>query len=394
MATSYTDIISTSTLPDALRTIYSADLEMTAQPMMVFDQFCEEKRDFRADKGQQVVWTIYRQLAPSIKALSETVDVDGAQIQDFQVNFTVQEHGFAIGTTEKLNLLSYHGPIENIVRSLLAPQMAHTVDILARNAFWAGAPTTYANGAANRAALTTSDVATIDIIKREAFRLSTNRVLPAGGNYVCVAHPAVIYDLREDSLWENAGVYSDPGRLMTGEVGRIYGVRFVESHHARLANAGTAAVSTTLTAAAAYNSATLTLASTTGLAAGDEITIFAAAKSTPDGSDETQENVIIASVDSATQVTLRRATAIAHASADKVRKGVDIFPLMFLGAEKPVGKGTVLAPEVRVALKIDRLQRMSYVGWYGLFGYGTLRNWTYSVVECAASQDAKYEFGF
>lgn len=394
MATSYTDIISTNTLPDALRTIYSADLEMTATPMMVFDQFVEEKRNFVADKGQRVVWTIYRQLAPSISSLSETVDVDGAQIQDFQVDFTVNEYGYSIGTTEKLNLLSYFGPIENIVRTLLAPQMAHSVDILARNAFWAGAPTTYANGAANRAALTSSDVATIDIIKQAAFRLSTQRVQPAGGNYVCVTHPAVIYDLREDSLWENAGVYSDPGRLMTGEVGRIYGVRFIESHHARLANAGGNATQTTLSSAAGYNSTVLTVGSTTGFAAGDELTIYAAAKSTPDGTDATQENVIVASVDSGTQLTLRRATSIAHASGDKVRKATDIFPLMFLGADKPVGKGTVLAPEVRVALKIDRLQRMSYIGWYGLFGYGTLRNWTYSVVECAASQDSKYEFGF
>ena len=394
MATSYTDIISTSSLPDALRTIYSADLEMTASSQMIFDQFCEEKRDFVADKGSQVVWTIYRQLAPSIKALSETVDVDGNQIQDFQVNFTVNEYGYSIGTTEKLNLLSYHGPIENIVRNLLAPQMASTVDILARNAFYAGAPTTYANGAANRAALTTSDVASIDIVKKEAFRLSSQRVMPAGGSYICVAHPAVIYDLREDSLWENAGVYSDPGRLVNGEVGRIYGVRFVESHHARLANAGNQVAQTTLSGALAFGSTTVTVASTTGFAAGDELTIFASAKSTPDGTDETQENVIVASVDSSTQLTLRRATAIAHASGDKVRKGVHIYPLMFLGAEKPVGKGTVLAPEVRVALKIDRLQRMSYIGWYGLFGYGTLRNWTYSVVETAASQDAKYEFGF
>ena len=393
MATSYTDIISTTTLPDALRVIYSADLEMTAQPMMVFDQFCEEKRDFAADKGQQVVWTIYRQLAPSINALSETVDVDGSQIQDFQVNFSVNEYGYAIGTTEKLDLLSYHGPIENIVRSLLAPQMADTVDILARNAFWAGAPTTYANQTA-RANLTASDVATIDIVKREAFRLSTQRVMPAGGSYICIAHPAVIYDLREDSLWENAGVYSDPQRLVQGEVGRIYGVRFVESHNARLANAGASIASTTLTGAHAFNVTTLTVGSTTGIVAGDEITLFAAAKSTPDGTDPTQENVIVASVTDSTTLVLKRATALAHSASDKVRKGVTVFPLTFLGAEKPVGKGTVLSPEVRVALKIDKLQRMSYIGWYGLFGYGTIRNWTYSVVEVAASQQSAYQFGF
>ena len=393
MATTYTDTISTSNLPDALRTIYSADLEFTATPMMVFDQFTESKNDFKADRGQTVVWTIYRQLAPSISALSETVDVDGNQIQDFQVTFSVAEHGYAIGTTEKLDLLSYHGPIANIVRDLLAPQMALTVDTLARNAFYAGAPTTYANGAANRAALTTSDVATIDIIKQEAYRLSAQRVRPAGSDYICVAHPAVIYDLREDSLWQNAGVYSDPNRLLSGEVGRIFGVRFVESHQARLANAGAQVAQTTLSNAYSVGVDQIDVASASGFSAGDEITIFAAANSTPDGTDPTQENVIIESISSNT-LTLRHGLAVAHASGAKVRLAVDIYPLMFLGAQKPVGKGTVLAPEVRVALKIDKLQRMSYIGWYGLFGYGTIRDWTYSVVETSASQSGAYTFGF
>lgn len=394
MATTYTDIITTTSLPDALRDIYSADLEMTAAPMMVFDQFAEEKRDFAADKGQRVYWTIYRQLAPSIQALAETTDVDARQIQDFQVSFTIDEYGYSIGTTEKLNLISYHGPIENIVRTLLAPQMAHSVDVLARNAFWAGAPTRYAGGAANRAALTSSDVATIDIVKQAAFRLATNRIAPAGGNYICVAHPAVIYDLREDSLWENAGVYSDPSRLVNGEVGRIYGVRFVESHHARLANAGTASASTTLSSAHAFNSDTLAVGSTTGFNVGDEITIFQASDSTPQPDDPTIENLIVSEIVDGTHMKVRRATALDHASGAKVVNGVDIYPMMFLGAEKPVGKGTVLSPEVRVALKIDRLQRMNYIGWYGLFGYGTIRNWTYEVVEVSASQDGKYEFGF
>jgi hypothetical protein len=40
-------------LPHALRTIYSAELEYTATPLLVYDQFTEVKNDFRVQKGQQ-----------------------------------------------------------------------------------------------------------------------------------------------------------------------------------------------------------------------------------------------------------------------------------------------------------------------------------------------------
>lgn len=391
----YGDVIATSALPDALRVIYSAELQYTAAPQMVYDQFAEIKNEHRLQHGETAVWTIYRQMAPTIGALAETIDVDTQQIQDFQVQMSVKEYGNAVGTTEKLDLLSYHGPISNIVRQLLAPQMARSIDRIARNAAWAGSPKKYAGGRTSRANLTASDVATIDLVKQSAHALRMNKVRPAGGGgYMAVVHPSTLYDLREDPLWEDASKYSRPENIASGEVGRLYGVRFIEADDARLPNAGAQSAQTTLTAPAPFNSTTLTVASTTGMVAGDEITLFATAQTTPDGTGVTEENVIVKTVDSATQFTLEYATAIAHANGDKVRLGLDVFPMMFLGADKPYGKAVVQSPETRVGLPTDKLRRMSYVGWYTLLGYGVLRNWTYLTVEASASQDSKYVFGF
>lgn len=396
----YNDVITTSALPDALRVIYSAELQFTAAPMQVFDQFAERKTEHKLQHGQQAVWTIYRQMAPTIGALTENVDVDTQQIQDFQVNMFVYEYGNAVGTTEKLDLLSYHGPISAIVRDLLAPQMARSIDRIARNVAWAGAPKRYAGGRANRAALTASDVATVDLVKQSAHALRMNKVRPTGSGYVCVCHPSVLYDLREDPLWEDAGKYSNPERLATGEVGRLFGVRFIEADDARLPNSGAQTAQTTLTGAHAFNSYELTVGSTSGINAGDELTIFASGQTTPDGTGVTEENVIVknlgdeAGSNTSTMLTLEYATAIAHASGAKVRSGLDVFPMMFLGADRPYGKSLVQAPEVRVALPTDKLRRMNYVGWYTLMGYGVIRNWTYLVTEVAASQDSKYIFGF
>ena len=389
----YADVMTTAQLPDALRDIYSAELEYTALPMLVFDQFAEIKNEHALERGETAIWTIMRQLPATIGSLVENVDVDTQRAQDFQVQMSVDEYGNAIGTTRKLDLLSYFGPISTIVRGLLAPQMARTLDTLARNAAWSGAPKRFAGGAANRAALTAADVATVDIVKSAAHQLRINRVLPQGSDYVAVVHPSVLYDLRDDPLWEDAGKYADPGRLAAGEVGRLYGVRFIQSDLARIPNGGAQTLQTTLTGAHDVGSLNLTLASTAGMNVGDEITLFAAAQTIPDGTGVTEEPVIIQAVTDGTHVALEHATQIAHANADKVRLGLDIFPMMFMGAENPYGKAVVQSPQVVVALPTDKLRRMNYVGWYALLGYGTLREWAYLVVETAASQDSKYLFG-
>lgn len=391
----YTDVGHTTTsLPDALRDIYSEELAFTARPNLVFDQFAEIKNEHRLEHGQTAHWTIFRQLPPTIGSLVETVDVNTQRAQDFQIQMSVFEYGNAVGTTKKLDLLSYFGPISELVQDLLAPQMALTVDTLARNAAWSGAPKRYVGGGTTRAGLLSSDVVTMDTVKQAAHTLQMGRVAQEGGGYICVCHPSVIYDLREDPLWEDPARYSDPARLVRGEVGRYYGVRFVQSNLARLPNAGAQILQTTLTGAHQVGGATLTVADTTGITAGDEVSVFAAAQTTPDGTGTTEEPVIVEAVTNSTTLVLAQGLAIDHANADKVRLGLDVFPLMFMGADKPYGKAIVANPSIVVSPQTDKLKRMSYVGWYGLFGFGTLRDWTYLVVEAAASQDSKYTFGF
>src|SRR6266702_2808566 len=95
--TTYGDLITTSALPDALRIIYSNELEYTSRPTLVYDQpaFVEARDDFSVKRGQQVIWTIYHQLPPAIGALTENQDVVGGSVEDHQVSFTVNEYGYA-----------------------------------------------------------------------------------------------------------------------------------------------------------------------------------------------------------------------------------------------------------------------------------------------------------
>ncbi len=54
----------------------------------------------------------------------------------------------------------------------------------------------------------------------------------ADGFYVAMVHPDVLFDLQgETSIggWIEASKYANPNNLLTGEIGRMYGIRFVET---------------------------------------------------------------------------------------------------------------------------------------------------------------------
>ena len=415
--TIYSDLITTNALPDALRTIYSNELEFTSRPNLVFDQpaFVESRDEFGAKRGNQVIWTIYHQLPTSIAPLTESQDVIGGGVTDHQVSFRVNEYGNAIGTTEALDLLSYHGPISNIVRTLLGPSQALTMDTLARNMFW---------NANNRSLLDTTQVgplfrsyvgsnstsrATLDpvasvmtseVARAAAYRMTIRRVPTIGGqqpSYVCITHPSVTYDLRNDPYWKDAMLYAGATSIFTGEEGMIHGVRFIKSDRARIANGGALTTQTTLSANVAAGVNTITVASATNLTVGAEVTLHNTGVSTttgsggtaktwiaPDGQDATTEEMIIKSINGTT-VTFTQKTLLAHNAADYVTDALDVYPMVMLGGLNPMGKGIVVPPEIRVSLPTDKLRRMSYVGWYGLMGYGIVRDWAYEVIETLAS---------
>jgi len=70
--------------------------------------------------------------------------------------------------------------------------------------------------------MTASDV--LDVVTQ----LRIKRAPEINGGYVCIAAPQVLRDIMRDADWLNAATRSNVGALYNGEVGSLYGVRFVE----------------------------------------------------------------------------------------------------------------------------------------------------------------------
>jgi N4-gp56 family major capsid protein len=60
-------------------------------------------------------------------------------------------------------------------------------------------------------------------------RLKITRAPKVNGDYVAVAPPQVTYDMMGDTKFVDAGIYGTTRGLFTGEIGKWYGVRIVET---------------------------------------------------------------------------------------------------------------------------------------------------------------------
>lgn len=425
------DLMTSSDLPDVLRVVYSAELMTVARPQLVYTQFAQRKTDLTGQAGDTVTWTVFNNLPPTISPLLEDQDVETMKLSSFQVSATVHEHGTAIGTTERLNRTSYHGPISSRVRELLSPQTALTMDLLARNAMidkHVARYHSYAGGADSRATLRPPvydaeglikvgvdgvpqyfSALSPKICKTAAYRLNTKHIPPAGGGYIALVHPSQTYDLSSSPHWKSVNQYTRPEIVLSGEVGMLYGIRFVETHNARLPNAGGTpteithpdgstipanVIQSTLSSGVAAGKHAIFVSDVTGFEVGQEITIHRE-RVMPDGYDPTEEHLVISGIDvPSKRITFMTKVMRDHDAGDYVTEGLDVYPLVFMGAQRPTGYAEVLPPEVRVALPTDSLRRQSMIGWYGILGYKVIRPWAQEVVEVTSGVNSAPAFPY
>jgi N4-gp56 family major capsid protein len=118
-----------------------------------------------------------------------------------------------------------------------------TIDEFVARKIAAGTNVMYAgSGNAARTDLTATDVVDGRLLRRaKQTMLGDSIPLFGDGNYHAVIHPDVVFDLEDDSDiggWLDADRYSGAVKIMSGEVGKYAGIRFVQSSSARSFAAG------------------------------------------------------------------------------------------------------------------------------------------------------------
>ena len=139
-------------------------------------------------------------------------------------DYSVTQKGRVLGVTDVAMALS---PFEllSVAAERVANDAKMTVDASIAAAVNAGTGITLP-------ALAGSTLAAVDIRKWVVAMKAKHIPTFPDGYYLCMAHPAVIYDLQSDTTiggWLEASKYADPSRLLNGEIGRMWGVRFIET---------------------------------------------------------------------------------------------------------------------------------------------------------------------
>ena len=231
-------------LSPEMKTFYDKNLIRLAEPEMVHDQF-GQKRPITGSKT--IEFRKYNALPaiPEDRILVEGITPDGQNYGITAITATVTQYGGYITTTDMLNLTAYDSNMQEIMK-ILGSQAGQVSDKVTRDILHTGTNVQFTGGKSARSALTADDVLTIADLKKARRWLKRVNAQTINGDYIAIVHPDTVYDLQNDEEWVDANQYAGSERIFNGEIGRMYGFRFVETTMAKITMEGSLPVYSTL----------------------------------------------------------------------------------------------------------------------------------------------------
>lgn len=219
------------------KTFYDMALIDVAGPELVHDQFAQ-KRPIPRNGGKKIEFRRFAALPKATEPLTEGVTPNGKKLQVTAVEAEVSQYGDYIMQSDVLELTAIDNTIVEATK-ILGRQAGQTLDTITRNVLQTGTNVFYApkgDGTAveSREALDNTCRLTVALVKRIVAFLRANNAPKINGDYVAIIHPYVAYDLMSDPEWIEAHKYATPENIYEGEIGKVAGVRFVETSEAKV----------------------------------------------------------------------------------------------------------------------------------------------------------------
>ncbi|MBR2474836.1 MAG: N4-gp56 family major capsid protein [Clostridia bacterium] len=219
------------------KTFYDKSLIQEATPNLIHNQF-GQKRPIPKNGGKKIEFRKFASLPKATTPLTEGVTPDGKKLSVTAIEATIAQYGDYIVQSDMLELSSIDNTIVEATK-ILGNQAGLTLDTITRNVLQGGTNVYYApksDGTAitSRTTLDNTCKLTVDVVKRVVAILKKNNAPKIDGSYIGIVHPFAAYDLMSDPAWVEAQNYADPTKLYESEIGKIAGVRFVESSEAKV----------------------------------------------------------------------------------------------------------------------------------------------------------------
>ena len=215
-----------------MKTFYDSELIKNAEPLLVHDKF-GQKRSIPKGNGKTIEFRKLNPFPKASKPLTEGVTPDGKKLDWSKQTATVNQYGDYVTVSDVLDLTAVDN---NILEAtvILGDQAGRTLDTVTREVINAGTNVQYAAGEiSSRREITSEHIMTVAAVKKAVNTLKKGLAKKIDGSYFAIIHPNVAYDLMNDKEWQSLKEYN-PQDWYEGEIGKIFGCRFIESSEAKV----------------------------------------------------------------------------------------------------------------------------------------------------------------
>lgn len=226
-----TNVTHDAGLTPEIKIFWSDRLIDLVEPKLVHSQFAQ-KHPIPSGTGKTIEFRKWSSLPKMLTPLTEGVTPDGQKMSMSVITAHIDQYGGYVETSDILQLTAIDN-INSQAIEQIARQAHRSIDTLDRDVMCAGTNVIYAGGKSARASLDGTCTLKVDDIKRAVRQLKVMNAEPYDSDYVAIIHPDVTYDLTNDPEWKYPHQYVDTGEIYSGEIGRIAGVRFVETTEAK-----------------------------------------------------------------------------------------------------------------------------------------------------------------
>jgi N4-gp56 family major capsid protein len=238
---------------------YEKQLLYTAERQLVHMQLGQRNRTVPAgENAYSIVWTRYDNLSDRSTAEAEGTATTAEALSATQVTGTVAQYAGAVKLTDVL-MKGAKDDLKKVAYQRLGYQAGLAIDKVVRDVAAVGGTirmaTLSVSTATNYSTIPQTGTLTTTELRKASRTLMRNSALPVGakltqggrkgqpmnpeGLWVCVVSPDSVYDLQGETTtgaWIDAQKYQGKDSLFTGEVGKMYGIRFLQSRNAYVLN--------------------------------------------------------------------------------------------------------------------------------------------------------------
>lgn len=187
-----------------------------------------DKKVIPKGKGTSVEFRKFNSLEVPKNSLTEGVTPEGKDLNITSIKATAKQEGDYVKVSDVLDMQG-KDPVITETSELLGEQSALTIDTRIRDIVCSGTTVQYANGKANRDALTNADVLNGKEVRKAKKRLKKANIKPfSDGCYHMIIDADQEYDFKDDTTgngFVEVTKYAKPENMLTGEIGRYDGVR-------------------------------------------------------------------------------------------------------------------------------------------------------------------------